>query len=239
MRNFSSLPTHPSFIFLYLLPLSSPTAHPSFHSRWAWPIEDLPSEEVAGVSTQMFLSAQGAPSLEHQRGENENTLESEISVTVRWTPICTCDASPANFTLRDEEEVNNTMAAFYCVKNNNLSSQPESHWLYNPVCCFLLHFVIQTTVCQGAGIILKRWDLSTRWCLVGSTKPIWSMRWKCLNFTLLLCNHRKLLNGWHTSAQSCFFSFAFMCENYAPLIVCNVVLQNKAKHLKLKAVCEV
>uniref|UniRef100_A0A3B4XKC4 Calmodulin binding transcription activator 1 n=1 Tax=Seriola lalandi dorsalis TaxID=1841481 RepID=A0A3B4XKC4_SERLL len=26
MRNFSSLPTHPSFIFLYLHPLSSPTS---------------------------------------------------------------------------------------------------------------------------------------------------------------------------------------------------------------------
>lgn len=94
MRNFSP-PTHPSFIFLYLHPLHTYT------HRWSRPVEDLPSEEAAGVSTQMFLSAKGAPSLEHQWGEIVTHLRGKY-LWQRDEPLAG-DSSLANVTPRNEE----------------------------------------------------------------------------------------------------------------------------------------
>lgn len=99
MRNFSP-PTHPSSIFLYLHPLHAHTRL-SCPSRWSGPVEDLPSQEAAGVSAQMFLSAKGAPSLEHQRGE----LVKHSRGKYLWQrdELLAGDSSLANVTPRDEE----------------------------------------------------------------------------------------------------------------------------------------
>ncbi len=56
------------------------------------------------MSAQMFLSAQGAPSLEHQRGENET--HSRVKNCDSEMNFFAGDSSPANVTLSDEEEVN-------------------------------------------------------------------------------------------------------------------------------------
>lgn len=94
MRNFSP-PTHPSFIFLYLHPFH---VHTRRRSR---SVEDLPSEEAAGVSAQMFLSAKGAPSLEHQRGEIVTHSRGKYLWQRDESPAG--DSSLANVTPRNEE----------------------------------------------------------------------------------------------------------------------------------------
>lgn len=126
MRNFSP-PTHPSSIFLYLHPLHTCT-RPSCPSRWSRPVEDLPSEEAAGVSAQMFLSAKGAPSLEHQRGEI--VKHSRGKYLWQRDELLAGDSSLANVTLRDEEvaKKHNCIYSFYDLKTvtpGNKRYQPK------------------------------------------------------------------------------------------------------------------
>lgn len=93
------LSSHSSLIYLTL---SSPLPHTHTHThRWSRPVEDLPSEEAAGVSAQMFLSAKGAPSLEHQRGEIVTHSRGKY-LRQRDEPLAG-DSSLANVTPRNEE----------------------------------------------------------------------------------------------------------------------------------------
>lgn len=87
------IPHLSSFIF-------TPSTHTHTH-RWSRPVEDLPSKKAAGVSAQMFLSAKGAASLEHQRGEI--VTHSREKYLSQWDEPIASDSSLENVTPRNEE----------------------------------------------------------------------------------------------------------------------------------------
>lgn len=160
MRNFSP-PTHPSSIFLYLHPLRAHTCL-SCPSRWSRPAEDLPSEEAAGVSAQMFLSAKGAPSLEHQRGELVKHWRGKY--LWRRDQLLAGDSSLANVTPRDEEVArkkdpnHNRRYSFYDLKtvaprNKSYQTQTSKRILQSlHIPCWAFCFVVQTSLSLGPEI---------------------------------------------------------------------------------------
>lgn len=116
MRNFSPLPTHPSFIFLYLHPTvppspliqMSPANWRYTFPRSCWSVYPnvplCPRSAIAGTPTRWEWNAL-------RRG---NICDSEMKCCVCFLffVFFTGEASPANVTLRDEEEVNKHNGSF-------------------------------------------------------------------------------------------------------------------------------
>lgn len=253
MRNFSP-PTHPSFILLYLHPFH---IHTHTH-RWSRPVEDLPSEEAAGVSAQMFLSAKGAPSLEHQRGEIVTHSRGKY-LRQRDEPLAG-DSSLANVTPRNEEvakkkKKNNRIAdiLFMTLKLwhqeiKGISPSPQKklrvalHSIWGILLCtpknseFRLRNWLQGLQKYRASRLWnKKWgyrlNVSSADCY-SPQKALGQLdKYYYLNLPLLLWKHGRLLILWHIPADWRFFCLTFSDISFTAHLV---ILSSQPKLEKSK-----
>lgn len=111
MRNFSSLPTHPSFIFLYLQPPSSSPNSPSASDEPGQLKIYLPKKLL-----ECLPKCSSLPKERHRWNTNEvrmrHTQEGNIRDSETHSVFFTGDSSLANVTLRDEGKVNKHNGSF-------------------------------------------------------------------------------------------------------------------------------
>lgn len=156
MKNFSPLPTHPSFIFLYLRPLSSP------------PTSDFAPDEPGQLKIYLpkkllecLPKCSSLPKERHRWNTNEvrmrHTQEGNICDSETNSVFSAGDSSLANVTLRDEEEVNKHNGSFSLWDTKTVTPRNKKGTKSQKIpltvhSLFLFHFVIQTALCKGVGI---------------------------------------------------------------------------------------